>query len=61
MVGSKFTDHAMDGDGDGDGAETQSSGVSCSICLESVFDIGGRSMAKLQCGHEFHLGNFIIL
>ncbi|KAK8914286.1 hypothetical protein KSP39_PZI023790 [Platanthera zijinensis] len=28
---------------------------SCSICLESVFDRGERSIAKLQCGHEFHL------
>lgn len=28
---------------------------SCSICLEFVFDLGERSVAKLQCGHEFHL------
>lgn len=29
---------------------------SCSICLEAVRDKGDRSIAKLQCGHEFHLG-----
>lgn len=28
---------------------------SCSICLEFVIDRGERSIAKLQCGHEFHL------
>ncbi|XXG78813.1 hypothetical protein AAC387_Pa08g2671 [Persea americana] len=27
----------------------------CSICLECVVDRGERSIAKLQCGHEFHL------
>ncbi|KAK1295258.1 hypothetical protein QJS10_CPA16g00718 [Acorus calamus] len=32
------------------------SSVPCSICLESVVCGGGeRSIAKLQCGHEFHL------
>ena len=30
--------------------------VPCSICLELVVDDGTRSMAKLQCGHQFHLG-----
>ncbi|KAF2567414.1 hypothetical protein F2Q68_00023648 [Brassica cretica] len=29
--------------------------VPCSICLELVVDDGTRSMAKLQCGHQFHL------
>ncbi|WOL03302.1 hypothetical protein Cni_G12022 [Canna indica] len=29
--------------------------VACSICLEAVKDGGGRSTARLQCGHEFHL------
>lgn len=29
--------------------------ISCSICLELVIDDGSRSMAKLQCGHQFHL------
>ncbi|KAJ0969296.1 hypothetical protein J5N97_022173 [Dioscorea zingiberensis] len=29
--------------------------ASCSICLEFVQDRGERSIAKLQCGHEFHL------
>jgi hypothetical protein len=33
------------------------SAVSCSICLDSVGEDGGTSMAKLQCGHEFHLGD----
>lgn len=40
-------------DGDGGGKTTA---VSCSICLEAVTDSGDRSWAKLQCGHEFHLG-----
>ena len=35
------------------------SSVSCSICLDLVTDNGGRSRAKLQCGHEFHLGNLM--
>ena len=32
--------------------------VSCSICLEKVVAGGSeeRSTARLQCGHEFHLG-----
>uniref|UniRef100_A0A0D9XA98 RING-type domain-containing protein n=1 Tax=Leersia perrieri TaxID=77586 RepID=A0A0D9XA98_9ORYZ len=30
--------------------------ASCSICLDPVVvGAGGRSVAKLQCGHEFHL------
>nr|XP_010905848.1 uncharacterized protein LOC105032943 isoform X1 [Elaeis guineensis] len=29
---------------------------SCSICLELVLNRGDRSTARLQCGHEFHLG-----
>ncbi|KAJ4824305.1 hypothetical protein Tsubulata_029366 [Turnera subulata] len=44
----------MDGT-DGGEEELSSSGVSCSICLDTVLDNGGRSRAKLQCGHEFHL------
>lgn len=32
-----------------------SASASCSICLELVLDRGERSVAKLQCGHEFHL------
>ncbi|CAK9157754.1 unnamed protein product, partial [Ilex paraguariensis] len=42
-------------DGGGDEGKAASS-VSCSICLEAVTDNGGRSWAKLQCGHQFHLG-----
>ncbi|RWW33996.1 hypothetical protein GW17_00001249, partial [Ensete ventricosum] len=30
--------------------------VACSICLEAVKSGGNRSTARLQCGHEFHLG-----
>ncbi|XVF32766.1 hypothetical protein REPUB_Repub17cG0111100 [Reevesia pubescens] len=44
----------MDGH-DADAAVPPSSEVSCSICLDLVSDTGGRSRAKLQCGHEFHL------
>ncbi|KAJ7526124.1 hypothetical protein O6H91_17G082800 [Diphasiastrum complanatum] len=31
--------------------------VSCSVCLDAVKDVGGgeRSIAKLKCGHLFHL------
>ncbi|CAL5004994.1 unnamed protein product [Urochloa decumbens] len=30
--------------------------AACSICLDPVLALGGgRSVAKLQCGHEFHL------
>lgn len=50
-----------DGDGGGDGGdcgngEKSFCSVSCSICLETVADNGDRSWAKLQCGHQFHLG-----
>jgi hypothetical protein len=30
---------------------------SCSICLEPVGDQRTRSIAKLHCGHDFHLGS----
>eukprot|EP00252_Welwitschia_mirabilis_P007834 TRINITY_DN19554_c0_g1_i1.p1 TRINITY_DN19554_c0_g1~~TRINITY_DN19554_c0_g1_i1.p1 ORF type:complete len:442 (+),score=55.51 TRINITY_DN19554_c0_g1_i1:451-1776(+) len=29
--------------------------ISCSVCLEPVSDRGERSIAKLKCGHHFHL------
>lgn len=47
-----------DGGGVGGGLNGKSFGgsVSCSICLEVVADNGDRSWAKLQCGHQFHLG-----
>ncbi|RRT53713.1 hypothetical protein GW17_00043743 [Ensete ventricosum] len=35
--------------------------VTCSICFETVTTGGGRSMALLQCGHQFHLGRFLPL
>lgn len=45
---------AEDGPG---GKEEKAAAVSCSICLDAVFAAGGeRSTARLQCGHEFHLG-----
>lgn len=44
-------------DGDGGGCKAaMAAAVVCSICLESVSDNGDRSWAKLQCGHQFHLG-----
>ena len=42
----------------GEGGEEKAAAVvSCSICLDRVV-VGGeeRSTARLQCGHEFHLG-----
>ena len=41
---------------DGDSGVYKAAAVSCSICLEAVTDNGDRSWAKLQCGHQFHLG-----
>ncbi|XP_024030897.1 E3 ubiquitin-protein ligase RFI2 isoform X1 [Morus notabilis] len=38
-----------------DDHQPSSGDVSCSICLDLVTDNRGRSRAKLQCGHEFHL------
>lgn len=57
MVGSKATDHGPhQKDGHDDDDIEPSSGLACSICLDLVSDNGIRSRAKLQCGHEFHLG-----
>ncbi|XP_022757984.1 E3 ubiquitin-protein ligase RFI2-like [Durio zibethinus] len=63
MVGSKAShldrdldhDHQLMNGHDGNAAVPPSSEVSCSICLDLVSHAGGRSRAKLQCGHEFHL------
>lgn len=44
------------GGGGGCGGKSYGGSVSCSICLEVVADNGDRSWAKLQCGHQFHLG-----
>jgi len=39
------------------GKEEKAAAVSCSICLDAVLAATGeRSTARLQCGHEFHLG-----
>jgi hypothetical protein len=39
------------------GKEDKAAAVSCSICLDVVLAAGGeRATARLQCGHEFHLG-----
>ncbi|KAL5561467.1 hypothetical protein UlMin_031214 [Ulmus minor] len=58
-LGSFAHDHPMfDLNGAAEGEEEESSpltGGLCSICLEVVLANGGRSQAKLQCGHEFHL------
>lgn len=45
-------------DGNGGGGGNSFGSVSCSICLEIVTDNGDRSLAKLLCGHQFHLGNY---
>jgi hypothetical protein len=38
-------------------AAAAAAAMSCSICLEAVVAASGeRSTARLQCGHEFHLG-----
>ncbi|KAL5803097.1 hypothetical protein ACOSQ4_031402 [Xanthoceras sorbifolium] len=60
---SRHHHHQMDGgdvDNDDGGMEPPAYAVSCSICLDVASDNGGRSRAKLRCGHEFHLGIFII-
>lgn len=59
-MGFDESDAVDDGDGGG-GKSLSSSNASCSICLEAVSDNGERSWAKLQCGHEFHLGNMILI
>lgn len=46
----------LEDDGVGDAGMSFAVAVSCSICLEAVKGGGERSTAKLQCGHEFHLG-----
>lgn len=60
-LGSNDDDDLVVDDGDGDVGDCDNGGksfgtVSCSICLELVTDNGDRSWAKLQCGHQFHLG-----
>jgi hypothetical protein len=43
--------------GGGKEEKAAAAAVSCSICLEAVVTASGeRSTARLQCGHEFHLG-----
>jgi hypothetical protein len=43
--------------GGGKEEKAAAAAVSCSICLEAVVAASGeRSTARLQCGHEFHLG-----
>lgn len=43
--------------GDGNGCGNTFPVVSCTICLDIITDNGDRSSVKLQCGHQFHLGN----
>lgn len=49
-----------EGEGEGEGGcgeEKAAAVMSCSICLDTVVAGGEeRSTARLQCGHEFHLG-----
>ncbi|CDY31489.1 BnaC05g15980D [Brassica napus] len=61
-IASQSTDSAADVPGKR-GNEDASSlvEISCSICLELVVDDGSRSSAKLQCGHQFHLGLSLLL
>lgn len=59
-MGFGDTDLVDDCDEGGEGCKAAlPSAVSCSICLEAVTDNGDRSWAKLQCGHQFHLGELI--
>jgi hypothetical protein len=54
----------VDDDDGGGGDHTRNNSfdsVPCSICLEIVSDHALRSFAKLQCGHQFHLGNYSML
>lgn len=45
---------------DDDSGESAAAVVPCSICLDAVVAGGGdRSTARLQCGHEFHLGEWL--
>lgn len=49
------------GDGAAEKGERPAAVVSCSICLDAV--VAGseeRSTARLQCGHEFHLGECLV-
>ncbi|KAI3783170.1 hypothetical protein L2E82_13234 [Cichorium intybus] len=57
MVASKITDviNADVADYSSSPALGCSSSVPCSICFDLVIDDGERSIAKLQCGHKFHL------
>lgn len=55
-MGLGDADLLEDGDGGGGGGKAVAMALSCSICLEAVMDNGDRSRAKLQCGHQFHLG-----
>lgn len=61
-IANQSTDSAADVPGKRGNEDSSSSlvEVSCSICLELVVDDGSRSSAKLQCGHQFHLGTSFI-
>lgn len=56
-MGLGDTDLKDDCDEGGEGCKAvPPAAVSCSICSEAVTDNVDRSWAKLQCGHQFHLG-----
>ncbi|PIA44394.1 hypothetical protein AQUCO_01700175v1 [Aquilegia coerulea] len=58
-MGSEDTDLMDEGGGGGVDGEnliiSPSVSVTCSICFDAVIENGGRSWAKLQCEHKFHL------
>lgn len=67
-LGANCDDDVVVDDGVDDEGECNTGGkgkgfgsVSCSICLDSVTDNGDRSWAKLQCGHQFHLGELKVV
>ncbi|XP_072964377.1 E3 ubiquitin-protein ligase IPI1-like isoform X2 [Typha angustifolia] len=46
---------AMDLEKPDSSPEGKAAAAACSICLDLVLNRGDRSIAKLKCGHEFHL------
>jgi hypothetical protein len=49
------------GDDAAEKGERPAAVVPCSICLDAVITGGEeRSTARLQCGHEFHLGECLV-
>ncbi|KAJ0080929.1 hypothetical protein Patl1_11987 [Pistacia atlantica] len=64
--GANDNDDVAVDDAVSDGGECNSCGkgfgsLSCSICLDLITDNGDRSWAKLQCGHQFHFEDFVVM